>query len=409
MKSRFFVLVVCLFLSTPLLGEEKKQTIPLKDRIRKTFSDVYSTPFPGTPPASVLGTPSPGVPPASVLGTPSPSSFSTSSSGMPGLSLSGNEKPVKLASFTVAFFPFGASENQISDFSTDLKPVSDAEQFYSLSVTEKEILILDALRRRVLSFSTDAGNVRTYLRDPRGLINISDFAVLAENTVAIADNTRHAVYFFRNNRFSRAVGLIEDRELFQFIQHIFADETGRMLGVYDSAKNRSFVFDLSGNLLWEVPGPAQPSFFQGNLVRVIKNDKRVQLFSVSREGNRIREIINYSPREPNIVLDAWVAGAESDLIVFAVTEGKGNEDQPDMTRVIALRGNKFTSGEIPASLDLDPTVKKPFRLFRRNRIPLPSRDGGVPVNRPDGDALAGLILEPVATDSGLTIIGYQLP
>lgn len=308
---------------------------PLSERIRQTFQKVRESPPP--PPFS-----------------------EKAAQPVTGAAISMSDGFQAVAGADFCFFPFGSGVQNLTDLFGQGKGAAGPGNGLAFSTWGKYLLCLDSVEGKILGLSQGSPQPEVFLKDTMGRIHMVDFARMAGQTVALADNSRKAVFLFNNQRFQKVLGLLEDRFLFQFIRHLFANEDGTQLGVSDSAKSRSYVFDLAGNLLWETAGAVEPAFYGGGLVALRKQESEVLVDVVNSFG--ARNLFLYQAAPGNIVLDAWVAGTRGKVLVLVVSEGRGNEDLPDVTKVIVYDPGKIKNLAIPHMADHEVAFRRPYVL-----------------------------------------------
>ncbi len=297
---------------------------------------------------------------------------------------------ILLEATVIATFPYGVATCDLhlpeTASTTDSEHLDHHPAF---AVVGDAIHLLDVPGRQILSCDSATGSRTVLLRDrKRGLLHFTDFAMMKDQTVALADNTRNAVYLFKQRRFLRTLGQIGERKLFSHIRYIFADPAGSRLAVYDSARNRTYVCNVEGKLLFEMPLSAEPIFFGNSLIHLEKTDKSVRVDVHDTVLRSSRALGRYTPKEGNIILDAWVAGCVDNRLFMVVYEGIGDEDHLDYAKLVTLHDGVITVRLLPPSTDLETDVARRFLVAR----------------------IAGRyqLLEPFFTGEGVAIRGFGL-
>ncbi|MBF0501872.1 MAG: hypothetical protein HQM09_17170 [Candidatus Riflebacteria bacterium] len=287
----------------------------------------------------------------------------------------GQVKPVVLAHFPMAVYSGGVRN-----------PVNQACSFQGWN---DKIMFLDS-QKGVIFTSADARSLPdSYVTDePRHLLRMSDFAMISSERLAIADNTRQSVFIFRDRRFEKAITEIDGRALFRNILYIWAEKNGNRLGVYDSGRDRTLVFDVGGNLLAERPGKFEPLFWRQRLIQLKKEERGVSVHSVDPVTGKDNVIFSYVSPSGRLLLDAWGAGALGDEFVIVVYEGAQDEDHPAGGRALRFSQAGPLETVIRMTFDMELGLRRHFSLL--------AREGRI------------YLLEAHPTDEETSILGYQL-
>ncbi|HOT29168.1 MAG TPA: hypothetical protein PLU72_13365 [Candidatus Ozemobacteraceae bacterium] len=223
--------------------------------------------------------------------------------------------------------------------------VSAGGEPFLLEPRERQISALDPASGRLTLFSRD--------RSP-GLIETADAAVLGNEGLALADNSRQAVYLFRAFRHAATIGLVGERRLFRYIRHLFALPDGRF-AVSDAGANRSFLFGPAGEVLAEIDGTIEPVWLGGKFVRLFTDEKRVRAVAVDPGSGRESPLFTYTPTSGRLPLDAravGTAGSGNELVVL-VSEGTGDADHPAWSRVLRYRAGALRMASVLPDLSFD--------------------------------------------------------
>jgi len=271
------------------------------------------------------------------------------------------DRPDLLKFSRVCLFPFAEWPAGISSAAREGQ---QAFEGYSLKTDSNLIYLLDKAGRSI--FSHDLRQNRQVLlaadREQQHL-QLDDFALLRDNTLAIADNSRTALVFFVNNQFRNKIDFDGERMFFRYISFIEPDRLGMNLAVCDSGRNRSFVFDRAGTLQWEADGLCEPVFYGNSLVRFETREKGLLINSFSSIGSEAVRLYDYNCDPGNIVLDAWAAGTFSGQLAVVVYEGRGDEDHPDYARLLLIKDAAVTVHRFVPDLDIRLKLQTPYRLL----------------------------------------------
>ncbi len=206
------------------------------------------------------------------------------------------DRPDLLKFSRVCLFPYAEWPAGISSAAREGQ---QAFEGYSLKTDSNLIYLLDKAGRSIFSYDLRQNRQALLAADrEQKHLQLDDFALLRESTLAVADNSRTALVFFVNNQFRNKVDFDGERMFFRYISFIEPDRLGMNLAVCDSGRNRSFVFDRFGSLQWEAEGLCEPVFFGNSLVRIEtgENGLLVNSFSsIGRESVRLYETIIASP------------------------------------------------------------------------------------------------------------------
>lgn len=218
-----------------------------------------------------------------------------------------------------------------------------------------ETFFLEPRERRISLVDPANGQMSVFTRDTSpGLIEVADAAVLSDGSLVLADNSRQAVFLFKNFRHAATAGLVGERRLFRFIRHVFALPDGRF-GVTDTGADRSFIFSSAGDLLSELNGVVEPVWLAGKLVRLVTDDRRVRAVSVDPATGRESPLFTYNPPAGQIPLDARAIGttASGNELAILVSEGIGNADNLAWSRVLRYRAGTLRTASVLPDLSFD--------------------------------------------------------
>lgn len=362
----FFLILISSLFSTAATAEAATPasgTSKLRDRIRRTFQTIAETPSPA----------------------PSLSTRPTAMNEMPPHTrLTATPNSPALPSEELAFFRFGAAAHEVSH-----DTASDDEPTFPFFTQGDRLFVQDHRARRILVTSPYGKAPTLFMEDPRRLLQFADACVLPDQACWIADNSRQSVFLFEKHAFSRKVGYSGDRAYFQNIRRVFADASGNLLGVYDSAKNLGFVFSRAGELLWETPGPIQPVFWGENLLRLRISGQTLTLLAVFPNAAGEKPLLTYSPAPGHVLLDAWVVGVHNQRLFLVTAEGIGDEDHPAPAVLLVLSQGKVSQYSLPASLDLEAGLETPYAVLTRGA--------------------GAFLVESFATEEGIGFTGYPVP
>lgn len=261
----------------------------------------------------------------------------------------------------VCIFPFGDWPAGISDSGARFQ---EAFKGYSLKTDNNLVLLLDKESRSLFSNDPVHGVQKLVASDyPQKNLEFSDFALLRGNRLAIADNSRNALIFFENNRFARNVGFDGERILFRHIDFVEPDRLGLYLAVFDSGRDRTYVFDRQGALQWEVAGRTEPCFYGNGLIKLEKDETSLKLQRVSEISKEPVTFSVYNCQPGNIILDAWTAGTFAGRLAVVVYEGRGDEDHPDYARLLMIKDGRMEIFRFRPNLDFRLSLQSPYRLL----------------------------------------------
>jgi len=218
-----------------------------------------------------------------------------------------------------------------------------------------DVFLLDAGERHIFRIDTHTGALNPIAQDRSpGLIEMADAAILRDGSLVIADNSRQAVFLFRNYRHIATLGLMGERMLFRFIRHVFPLPDGGF-AVTDSGANRTFTFDSAGELRCEIPGTVEPLLYDGKFIRLVISEKAVRGVALDPATGRETPVFGYEPPAGRLALDAQAVGAGvtgKDLTVI-VSEGEGNADHTAWSRVIRLKNGSMRTASVLPDLTFD--------------------------------------------------------
>ncbi len=257
----------------------------------------------------------------------------------------------------------------------------DLSQFLVLG-QYRDLYVMSRRQKTIWSVSA-AGKTEVIYRDQRqGLLDFTDFTLLQNGLLALADQPRQAVFLFQQRRFFKGLGLHDNRRLFPSPRAVCTNSDRSLLGVLDAARNRGFVFSATGQLIAELSGPLEPCFFQNELVRTQVSGNRVQVSLVKKSGGT--ESLFVGEASPGcVLLDAQVAGAVGSALIVVCRQGKGDEDHPVWSRVFIYRAGTVRSGSIFPHLRLHSGSPKAYTVLEAdNTLSLIDLD-----QHPDGIAI----------------------
>ena len=270
-------------------------------------------------------------------------------------------QPDLLQFSTIYCFPFAPWPEGIGQAGASFE---EAFRGYSLKVDQERILLLDRSGRTVFSCDGRTKNQKMVATDhQKGNLQFDDFAMLRENRLAVADNSRNELLIFAGNRLEKRLGFDGDRILFRHIDFVEPDRLGMNLVLFDSGRNRTFVFGHQGNLAWETEGKVEPCFYGNSLIRLEKGDKNLQIQRLSDITRTPVAIADYTCEAGNIILDSWLAGTFAGHLAVVVYEGRGDEDHPDYARLLLIKDGKMTVHRFMPNLDFRLPLLTPYRLL----------------------------------------------
>ncbi len=240
----------------------------------------------------------------------------------------------------------------------------EAFRGYSLKVDQEKILLLDRSGRTIFSYDGRSKKQKMVATDhQKGSLQFDDFAMLRDGRLAVADNSRNELLIFAGNRLDKRLGFDGDRILFRHIDFVESDRLGMNLVLFDSGRNRTFVFGHRGNLAWETEGNVEPCFYGNSLVRLEKGDKTLNINRLSDITRTPVGVADYTCEPANIILDAWLAGTFAGHLAVVVYEGHGDEDHPDYARLLLIKDGKVTVHRFMPNLDFRLPLLTPYRLL----------------------------------------------
>ncbi len=290
---------------------------------------------------------------------------------------------------TLHVFRFGNGPEGVSPI---VQPSAGAESgeggVISILADSDHLYLLDIPGRKILGAETDSAETRLLAKDSMGSLSVGDFAGSADGTMVWSDPQRQAIHLFRDHNWTRTIWSVDDRKLFREIQYLFSDPRSGSFGVYDSGRDRTFLFNSRGDLAGEFTGEGEPAFFRGHCVRLLIDDDQLTAELLGKDGSGAGKICSYKPSPGNILLDAWVAGSRENTLVITIAEGKGDEDHPDDTKILILREGKATVRAVPFSSDMELLPCRPYTLL--------GPEGGL------------VLVEAEAAPEGIAFQGYPL-
>jgi hypothetical protein len=258
-------------------------------------------------------------------------------------------------------FKFGEWPNGISDSGARF---NEAFRGYSIKTDKTSLILLDKQARSAFEFNPAKKTTELVASDyPEKNIQFDDFCRLRNNRLVIADNSRNALLFFRNNKFVRRVGFDGERILFRHIDFVEPDRLGLNLAVFDSGRNRTYVFSADGELQWEIEGRTEPCFYGNSLIKLQKQEQQVKIQRVSGITRTPFSFETYKCEPGNIILDAWAAGTFAGKLAVVVYEGRGDEDHPDYAKLLVIKENEFEVFEFIPNLEFRLSLQNPYRLL----------------------------------------------
>lgn len=270
-------------------------------------------------------------------------------------------QPDLLQFSTICVFPFAPWPEGIGQAAARFE---EAFRGYSLKVDQEKILLLDRSGRTVFSYDGRTKKQKMVATDhQKASLQFDDFAMLRDSRLAVADNSRNELLIFAGNRLDKRLGFDGDRILFRHIDFVESDRLGINLVLFDSGRNRTFVFNQLGNLSWETEGNVEPCFYGNSLVRLDKGDKTLQIQRLSDITRTPVTIADYTCEPANIILDAWLAGTFAGHLAVVVYEGRGDEDHPDYARLLLIKDSKMTVQRFMPNLDFRLPLLTPYRLL----------------------------------------------
>ncbi len=235
---------------------------------------------------------------------------------------------------------------------------------YSLKTDGTKALLLDKPGKTVFAFDSSSGRQQMVATDrSQPGLQTDAFAILRDNGLAIADNSRNALLFFRNNSLLKVIDYYGDRGYFRHIEFIESDRLGLNLSVYDSGRDRTYVFSSDGRLQWESSGRSEPGFLGNALLRMQKFDRHIDIQRFSQINQTPTTFSTYRCDAGNIILDAWVAGTFGGKLVIVIYEGRGDEDHPDYARLAVIEEDKISVKKFVPNFDMRLSLQPPYRLM----------------------------------------------
>ena len=240
----------------------------------------------------------------------------------------------------------------------------EAFKGYSFKTDNNLVLFLDQDSRSIFEIDSSLLRQRLLASDyMQKNIQFADFCRLRDGGLAIADNGRSSLLFFKDNRFNRNVGFDGRRIFFRHIEFVEADRLGLNLVVFDSGRNHTYVFDRNGNLQWELDGRTEPMFYGNSLIRLEKNENVLKIQKISNLNKTPADIATYECQPGNIILDAWAAGTFAGRLAVVIYEGRGDEDHPDYARLLLVKDQSLKILKFKPNLDLRLSLTNPYRLL----------------------------------------------
>lgn len=261
----------------------------------------------------------------------------------------------------ICTFKFGNWPDGINDSGAKFQ---EAFKGYSIKTNNTKILLLDKEGKSIFEFTHGSPKQTLVASDfPSKKIQFDDFAQLRNNKLVVADNSRNALLFFKGNKFEKNIGFDGKRILFRYIDFIEPDRLGLHLTVFDSGRNKTYVFHHDGTLQWELEGQTEPCFFGNSLIKLETTENRLSIQRVSEISKTPTTFFNYSCKAGNIILDAWTAGTFGGQLAVIVFEGKGDEDNPDYARLLMIKDKDIRTYKFRPNLDFRLSLQSPYRLL----------------------------------------------
>lgn len=240
----------------------------------------------------------------------------------------------------------------------------EAFKGYSLKTNNEKVLLLDKSGRTIFACDGEKNHQTMVATDnQKKTLQFDDFAVMRNDRLVIADNSRNALLFFADNKFARQVGFDGNRILFRHISFVEADRLGLNIAVYDSGRDRTFVFDASGHQQWEFAGSSEPCFYGNSIIRLVKHDTQLEIQRISDIGKIPENVITYNCEPGNIILDAWTVGTFGGQLAVVVYEGHGDEDHPDYARLLLVKDHQIKIHRFIPNFDARLSLVAPYRLL----------------------------------------------
>ncbi|MBU1105158.1 MAG: hypothetical protein KKB51_00720 [Candidatus Riflebacteria bacterium] len=297
------------------------------------------------------------------------------------------DRPDLLKFSRVCLFKFAEWPDGIS---SSARYGQEAFEGYSLKTDSNQVYLLDKAGHSLFSYDLRQGSQHLLAADrEQGHLQLDDFALLRDNVLAVADNSRTALVFFARNHFRNKVDFDGERMFFRHIAFIEPDRLGLNLAVCDTGRNRSYVFDRAANLQWEAEGLCEPVFMGNALVRLENRASSLRVFRFSSIDTEPQLLCEYNCEPGNIILGAWAAGTVGGQLAIVAYEGRGDEDHPDYARLLLIKDAKVVVHRFRPDFDIRLNLQTPYRL-------LLSRDG------------IQLLTARLVSD-GLEIIGATVP
>lgn len=271
------------------------------------------------------------------------------------------ERPDLLKFSRVCLFRYADWPDGISAAASDGQ---QAFEGYSLKTDSNQIYLLDKAGRSVISYDLRQSRQQVLAADrEQKQLQLDDFALLRDNVLAVADNSRTALVFFAHNQFRNKVDFDGERMFFRYIAFIEPDRLGMNLAVCDTGRNRSYVFDRTGRLQWETEGLCEPVFLGNSLVRLENRENTLHVLRFSSIDTAPQQLYEYKCDPGNIILDAWAAGTVAGQLAIVVYEGRGDEDHPDYARLLLIKDADITVHRFVPDLDIRLHLQTPYRLL----------------------------------------------
>ncbi|HNV71402.1 MAG TPA: hypothetical protein PKO06_16990, partial [Candidatus Ozemobacteraceae bacterium] len=94
-----------------------------------------------------------------------------------------------------------------------------------------QLYVLGRRQKTIWSIHPTTGKIEVVYRDVRpGLLDFTDFTLLQNELLALADQPRQAVYLFQQRRFWKGLGLLNDRWLFPSPRAVCTNDDRSLLG-----------------------------------------------------------------------------------------------------------------------------------------------------------------------------------
>ncbi len=235
---------------------------------------------------------------------------------------------------------------------------------YSLKTDGSKVYLLDKAGRTLFAYDAHQAKQSMVATDqPKGSLQFDDFAMMRSGGMVIADNSRNALLYFVNNRLVKKIGFDGERDFFRHCDFVESDKLGISMAVYDSGRDKTYVFGSDGLLQWETTGRAEPCFLGNSLIRLEKHDSELEVQRFSQVNKVATTFSTYRCDPGNIILDAWAAGTFAGQLAVVVYEGRGDEDHPDYARLLLIKDKTIQVHKFRPGFDMRLSLLTPYRLL----------------------------------------------